>query len=488
MSIEVRKMQSSYVEHLLSAWHENQVEYCHWKSIDHLKESLDGRTDLDILVSRSCAVEAERWILSCGFVPMITAAPRSYPGVNDYVAYDSELDRFIHLHLHYQLVLGDRWVKAYRLPVEQGVLQRRVWLEAQQTWVVSPTDELVMYCARMCVKFARPFVRSRVQQELHFFCDRVGVDVFDAEVRLSYGASLMKLAELAVVGDLSALDTHSRVVRRDMCAYLRMSRTLFFIRTCLRFSYRLAVELARRKLRIYSFGRRRLARGGLTVAFVGMDGAGKTSAIARNSAFLARQVDVNTFFLGSGRSGAPWYRRIVFSLFGTKAKLKHKTAKARTDSAHKHYSLHYLVWNWICSRDRIKRLHQVHQARSAGTLVLVDRWPQDVVPNSFDGPKLAQVADTLFAAQARAVEQESCRWGREFAPDLVLRFVVSPVVARDRKPGELTNEQAEMAKQNLYKISWLAVTRVVDIEADQPTSFVDVAVRQAIWQHLGEDR
>lgn len=38
---------------------------------------------------------------------MKTSELRIYPGVQDYIAYDIELDKFIHLHLHYQLVLGD---------------------------------------------------------------------------------------------------------------------------------------------------------------------------------------------------------------------------------------------------------------------------------------------------------------------------------------------------------------------------------------------
>lgn len=484
----MEKVQSCYVKNLLAAWHEHQVEYCHWKSVDHLDEALDGRTDLDILVEPDSAARAEQCIVASGFVPMRTAVPRSYPGVHDYVAYDAALDRFIHLHLHYQLVMGDRWVKAYRLPVEQGVLHRRVWLDPQQTWVVSPADELVMYCARMCVKFARPFVRPRVQQELRFFTGRVGTEGLGAEVRSNYRPALIELAELALAGDLAALDARSAAVRREMRAYLRMSRQLFFIRARLRFAYRLVVELARRKLQVYSFGRRRLTRGGMTVAFVGMDGAGKTSAIARNSVFLAKQVDVSTVFLGSGRSGAPWYRRIAFALFGTKAKFKDKSGKTPAAGGVKRYSPHYLVWLWICARDRIQRLYLAHRARSAGRLVLVDRWPQDSIAGSFDGPKLAQVVDTLFAARARAAEQASCRLGREFAPDLLLRFVVSPAVARERKPGELTEAQATGARDNLLQIQWPVATRVVDIDADQPAAQVDIAVRQAIWQQLGGAR
>jgi len=485
--MEVNIVSSRYIERLLSNWHEQEVKYCHWKSTDHLEEALDGRTDLDILVGLHSALRAEQCIIASGFVPMHTAVLRSYPGVHDYIAYDEELDRFIHLHLHYQLVMGDRWVKAYRLPVERGVLQRRVWLSSQQTWAVSPSDELLIYCARMCVKFRRPFVRPRVQEELSYFCARASSSDLDATVSQDYRPALLEVAKLALAGDQSVLEGRSRIVRQEMSAFLRMSKLAFLARSYMRLAYRVVVEVARRKLMVQSFGRRRLARGGVTVAFVGMDGAGKTSAIERNREFLAKQVDVSTVFVGSGKSGAPWYRRVAFALFGSKATFKAKAGTVGVAAASKRYPFYYLLWQWICARERCARIQEAYRSRSSGRLVLVDRWPQDTVLGSFDGPKLAHTADTFFAARARAAERETCNRAKEVAPDLVLRFVVSPAVARMRKPGELSEEQAEAARDDLLKIEWPAATTVVDINADEAAAQVDVAVRKAIWRKLGGD-
>ena len=35
---------------LFDSWNDN-VLYCHWKSNEHLEDGLDGKTDLDVLVS-----------------------------------------------------------------------------------------------------------------------------------------------------------------------------------------------------------------------------------------------------------------------------------------------------------------------------------------------------------------------------------------------------------------------------------------------------
>lgn len=58
------------------------------------------------------------------------------------------------------------------------------------------------------------------------------------------------------------------------------------------------------------------------VAFVG---SGKTSAIEK---FFSKQMNTKSIFLGSGKSGAPWYRKLIFNIMGSKPKLKtHKAVK-----------------------------------------------------------------------------------------------------------------------------------------------------------------
>src|SRR6056300_1298258 len=135
------------------------VVYCHWKSIDHLDDSYEAKTDLDVLVERHDSHLLESVARGIGFIECDTPNLRTYPGVRDLVCYDPLFDRFVHLHLHCQLVMGDRWTKAYRVPVEREILDRRVWCEEYDTYTVSPEDEFWMCVLRMAWKYKRPFSR-----------------------------------------------------------------------------------------------------------------------------------------------------------------------------------------------------------------------------------------------------------------------------------------------------------------------------------------
>lgn len=476
---------STVVVSLIDKWERAKVVNCHWKSTDHIEEAFCGLTDLDVLVDVKDASHAEQIAMSCGFIPMQTAEFRRYPSVYDFIAYDSVLNLFIHLHLHYQLVLGDRWVKAYRLPIESGVLHRRVWLNDYATWIISPVDELVIFCARMCAKFDRPFGSEKIMQEASFLVSRLGADNDFAQIDGEYPGPLISLAKTVIKNSIAAGAGQILKVKKEMHLYRRMSLFRFFFLSKLRLGYRVIVELVRRKLKVFIFGRRRLPRGGVTVAFVGMDGSGKTSAIARNSLFFSNQMDVATVFLGSGKSGAPWYRRIVFNFFGTKAKFKNRQGSVEGSRHRKKYPIYYLLWHWLCLSDRIRRIKTVFRNRTSGVLVLVDRWLQDTIPGSLDGPKMnPDFVDSLFSPSVKKAELYTYRLARRFPPDLVLRFVVSPSVSRMRKPGDLSKVQAEQAKKDLLTIVWPPYCDVVDINADESIEVVDANIRKAIWSKI----
>ena len=66
-------------------------------------------------------------ILACNGLKRFTATPlRSYPGIEDYLTLDDDdTGRLVHLHLHYQLTLGEPFLKGYRLPWEPLLLSTR---------------------------------------------------------------------------------------------------------------------------------------------------------------------------------------------------------------------------------------------------------------------------------------------------------------------------------------------------------------------------
>lgn len=54
------------IQNLLKALDDHHITYCHWKSNEHLKEALDGNTDLDMLFDPVHRTEIERVLDECG--------------------------------------------------------------------------------------------------------------------------------------------------------------------------------------------------------------------------------------------------------------------------------------------------------------------------------------------------------------------------------------------------------------------------------------
>jgi hypothetical protein len=97
------------------------VRYCHWKSNEAIDRSATGENDLDLLVSRSDAERFEGILRRLGFKDVRQPRWKQLPGV--YHSYG--LDRtgaFVHIHAHYQLVIGDDMTKNVDLPLVSAYL------------------------------------------------------------------------------------------------------------------------------------------------------------------------------------------------------------------------------------------------------------------------------------------------------------------------------------------------------------------------------
>lgn len=478
--------QSAIVRKIFSIWNKNEVLYCHWKSTDHLDASFEAITDLDVLVDPQSGNLAEMLALQCGFHSMRTAPLRTYPGVKDFVAFDEELQRFVHLHLHYQLVLGDRWVKAFRMPVEKQFLANRVWLADYQLWNVHPIDEFAIYVCRMPVKFKRPYGTSKekvIREAVHLI-KQVEQSEY-AYSSIDYTPTVNKLvAELPLLG-IERLKSSASQIRKEMQRYRRISKATFIFLSYCRLFYRALVEIQRRKIERFAYGRRDLSRSGRVIAFVGMDGAGKSSGIERNTRFFAKQMNVANVFLGSGQSGASWYRKLAFKIYGTK-KITKISNTVRLNTETKKYSFLYLLWIMLVTYEKTLRLNKVFKHRSAGRLVFVDRWPQTTVRKMFDGSKFSANYECTHWLErlAKASENRLFERANKFAPDVVIRFVVSPEVSLKRKPDDLTLDQALQAKEDMQIIQWPSVSRVETVNADLSIEQIDRELRSIVWQQI----
>src|SRR5699024_8610980 len=150
------------------------------------------------------------------------------------------------------------------------------------------------------------FIQKRIKKYNYYLDDKI-----EGYIGLS-GVNLLK--DLDNGKDLSKIK--EREIRKAFSKnqFRRITFTRFFCFSKLRYLYRIYTEFNRRIRKDYSSGRRTLPNGGMIITFVGIDGSGKSSGIERIRHFFGKHMNVQTNFLGSGKSGAGFMRRMIMNV------------------------------------------------------------------------------------------------------------------------------------------------------------------------------
>jgi len=195
---------------LLQGLHAEGIPYCHWKSNEHLRASLVGKTDLDLLVHREAAQPLARILSETSFKRFHTVPHVAYPGIESYFGLDPQSGALLHLHVHYQLTLGEKHLKGYRLPWENVVLGTRVFDEDAAIYVADPNIEVLLLLVRAALKLrlrdrlssllGRAYFRGNVLRELCWLAARVYPDRLLEHARSLVGERAARQAVELVVG------------------------------------------------------------------------------------------------------------------------------------------------------------------------------------------------------------------------------------------------------------------------------------------------
>ncbi len=113
---------------------------------------MSGENDLDLLVHRDDARRFLAVLSRLGFTRALAPGGREHPGVEHFYGLDRHTGRLVHVHAHFQLVLGDDTTKNYRLPLETAYLCSVRHDEVLP--VPAPEFELALFVVRMMLKHA----------------------------------------------------------------------------------------------------------------------------------------------------------------------------------------------------------------------------------------------------------------------------------------------------------------------------------------------
>ena len=483
------------------------VAYCHWKSNEHLGEGLRGDTDLDILVAREDRATAESVLRRCGFKRFQPTALMAYPAIEDHIALDLENVRVIHCHTHFQLVAGEQHLKGHRLPWEHVVLARRVRDPETGVYIADPGMEMLILLVRLASKlrwrdnlleaFGRPYFRGGYAREYAWLRARVNSAVCVELCRELIGDQAVPAfrALLEEPITLRSVRRFRACARRTLDLFRSHGRLQgLLLRWAREFAWVVA-GINRRQLRVAAPLRRTNPSGGLLVAFVGPDGSGKSTVTRAAARTFAMKIDVLLVYFGSGdgpTSLLRWPLRLIRRVL-ERTGLLGRGKSGRRDSAPGAaaprrgalLSVARALWALALSLEKRRRLRTAWKARNRGLLVVSDRYPQAQVLGFNDGPLLSHLAShrlSILRTVARW-ERVPYEWAERYAPDLVIKLVVSPETALRRKPDTGAAE-VQRRVEVLRALRYAPPTDVVEIDADQPVEGVIRDAARAVWARV----
>lgn len=489
--------------------HENGIPYCHWKSNIRLDHSLNGKTDLDLLVDRSYSHTLKQILLSLDIKPIAPPAGQQYPGMEHYLGFDECTGKLFHLHVHYQLVLGEEYIKNFRLPLESTFLNHTRLINGISTPIpeleagILSIRVLLKYRFRDAVKdifsIRSPGIKKAFRDEIDWLLNQTSLErikstleditpILPADIILEF---LQTLEENPRNG--LKFVSLQKDLRKAISAYQRrspFSATLGYFQQL----------WTRRKsfLRTSPSTGLKLPQGGLTIAMLGADGAGKSTLVAETSKWLSWKLDVRNFYLGSKQpSGISKFLYFAFRIFRRSYSIASKILSARNfvsqilmEMRDDLLYLHHLS----NGRDRYQRYEEGARLATDGSVVIFDRFPVSTFDQAtnhhlLDGPRIQSLATGKETTIARHFSNTEQRLYDQFnAPDALVFLHVSPEISIQRKPDHqeaLIRMKSETITQIAQRAKWeYGEKRCIQLDADLPYDQVLLQLKREIWKLL----
>lgn len=485
---------SPLIRKLCDTLNAQQLSYCHWKSNWRLSRWLTGDGDLDLLVDRADSQRFIAIIHSLGFKQAEPPNDRGVPGILNFYGFDSASRKFIHLHVHYQLVIGHDVTKNYHLPIQSSYLENSVRHGLVPT--PKPEFEFIVFVLRMVLKHSmlESMARSMLGRAANMKALEKELEQLESQVDHARVANLLPSVAPAI--DYNFFDSCVESLRSGNSVWTRtrvrqeLERRL---KNCAR-QPRTADAISKLGRRVTRLVRERLFRGssrkrfvagGLLIAVVGGDGAGKTTTLGEINRWLSKKFLTRRFHLGKPPRSTATFALIILLrirrlIVGGATHPERFVGKDQSPD----FPGYLQLLRWISAgRDRCGAYTKARRFATNGGIALCDRYPLPQV-RLMDGPNIARTIkpENRNALVKRWLKVETNYYRRMMLPDLLIVLRVEPEVAVRRKTTE-SEHHVRVRSTELWEQDWTGTNAYV-INASRPLDEVVSEAQSVIWSKL----
>ena len=454
------------------------ITYCHWKSNINLENSFQGKTDFDLLVAREDSDKFHSLIHSLGFKKRVSTQDKIYPGMEDFVGLDSSNGKLIHLHVHFLLVMGRRYTKNYRIPIEEEILANSIWHKEYPIKIILPEYELIILIIRYFIKHQFSPTLKTFLKFVVFWRLKLPKEITS---EIDY---LLNLCDIKTVN--SIVDKHFEkskcIIKLILKNYKnQFSYYCFFIlkKNLLATlnNYTLLIPSEKKKqTRIRKLASRNsitsFASGGLSIGFIGCDGSGKSSTVFAINRWLHWKYSVKTFYMGKPKINTIQSRVLNLSIrYSKKLQLTPLT----------NYQTDYK--QLLIAKQRLKTYQKAKRFQNKCYTVLFDRYPLKEfwsMKIPMDGPRLD--------VNTKLREKEEFYYQQIPKPDFLFVLKVTEEQSIARKPQHISLGNKEMLKNKIEAVDRFInnneAKNIIIIDTIKPQAEVILEIKNKIWNLL----
>lgn len=474
------------------------VKYCHWKGNEpsHLSRGLDGVGDLDILLDKNDEKKGTDILKSLQFIQCKSQYGSRYPDVEDWIGFDKETGKLVHVHLHYVLKTGHNGIKEYNLPWVSEALTTRSLNEEFGVYVMDPNLEMVTLYTRIALKATSKQVKKAkkglydlkkdfkkdLTSELEYLRKESNKEAIEEILKKYYSDDYKILYDIIKLPNLDSAHFLSlyRVVTRSIGKNANYYGTYFLQRQYFTIVDRTISWLKRQecsKKGTLILRKVPIEGNGISIAFLGQDGSGKSTVTKEIVKWLVWKLESKIFYFGSGDEYNPWQKKVINIL-----------------SRHKNPIFSFACYivafsmNVAWAKNVRRTIKKAGKYKKKGGIVIFDRYPQDCFYGINDGPKIREKYINRISTRMTKILLEPFAKREEAIiskvvkcpPEIVFKLHLSPEESMRRKPFE--NYLSVKKKHEIIKGLSYCGSVIYDIDATQDYKTEILMIKTKIWE------
>lgn len=486
---------------LFMAWNDNNVRYCHWKSNEHLEEGLDGITDLDVYVNPIDRILAEQLLTECNYIQFRSQKGARYNDVFEWLGFDHNEGRLIHVHLHYKIITGTKFCKEYIFPVDEDIIDSRILDSQTGVYVTNPNLELLLLYSRIVLKAKDKkniMPNNDYVKEIVFLKKKIEEPVLREYCRKYLSSTGDLLFSLISKDKLTQEEWYHvyTIVNEWLKPYKNQTPLQVFVKHNLFKIRKKIVMIMNAKYEKTFIDKKTLMNKGISICFIGQDGSGKSTVTIDIQKWLNWKIAAKRFYLGSGDHYTSIFKKLLQRKSTNKPTKSlavdsntNKPAAKNNDKTMRHF-LRALINATNIKKVSTKSCNNVMKSVdycSKGAISLYDRFPQLQFEGIYDGPKIKKSCidkgwNNWYIRHMYNIELNNIRKIQNHQPTIVFKLVLPPEESIRRKPFE--DLDAVREKSIITKKLQFPESHVYEIDATQDYKNELLEIKRIIWNHM----